>query len=53
MTVDGQASASYIVMLNIANFQIQAFQFENTTTYEYGNGELLVILPETSWTMLL
>ena len=34
----------YIVTLNIANFQIQAFEFSNTTTYEYGSGELLASL---------
>lgn len=35
MTVEG--NVPYNVSLNISNFQIQAFEFSNTTTYEYGS----------------
>lgn len=45
MTVEGPANTSYNVSLNIANFQIQAFNFSNDTTYEYGSGESLAFLP--------
>ena len=37
-------NTTYYVSLNITEFQIQAFEFSNTTSYEYGSGELLVPL---------